>query len=92
MNDEHHFVTSGISRRSMLREGVACVAGVATIFAISTNAALASKLPQKAVAYQTKPKGDNKCSACALFEPPNACKSVDGVISPDGWCLLWRKS
>ena len=31
------------------------------------------------------------CSGCNLFVPPNACKTVDGTISPSGWCALWVK-
>lgn len=72
--------------------GMACVAGVATFIAADTEPSQAAKLPQKAVSYQTTPKGDRQCSGCKLFEAPNACKSVAGNISPKGWCTLWRKA
>jgi len=26
-----------------------------------------------------------------LFEPPNACKVVEGEINPSGWCQLFVK-
>ena len=50
-----------------------------------------AKIAPNVVAYQGAPKDGHECSGCALFEPPNACKSVDGAISPNGWCRLWLK-
>ncbi len=91
MDHESDHRSGRLSRRSMLLEGFACATGIAAALAASTNAALANKLPQKAVKYRATPNGDNKCSNCSLFEPPKSCKNVDGDISPDGWCLLWRK-
>ena len=91
MDHETNNASGRLSRRSMLLEGLACATGIAAVLAASTNAAMASKMPQTAVAYRAKPKGDRKCSNCSLFEPPHSCKSVAGDISPDGWCLLWRK-
>ena len=79
-----------LSRRSILLHGLACATAVSAAFAASTNAAMANKLPQTAVSYRPTPNGGKKCSECALFEPPKACKNVAGDISPDGWCLLWR--
>ena len=80
-----------LSRRSMLLEGIVCVSGIAAVaLTASTDAAMAAKLPQKAVAYRASPNNGKKCSDCALFEPPKSCKNVAGDISPDGWCVLWR--
>jgi High potential iron-sulfur protein len=79
-----------LSRRSMLLQGLACASVVSVAFAASTDAAMAAKLPQTAVSYRNSPNAGKKCSECALFEPPNACKNVAGDISPEGWCLLWR--
>ncbi len=87
MNKEKGPATGAVSRRMVLLEGIACAAGFTTVVAGSTSV-FAAKLPQKAVTYQTTPNGDNKCSNCALFEPPNACKNVEGVISPNGFCIL----
>jgi hypothetical protein len=81
-----------VSRRSLLLHGAACVTGVATILVASANIAKANPLPKTAVSYQDKPKGDRQCSGCALFVAPNACKNVAGEISPNGWCMLWRKA
>ena len=41
--------------------------------------------------YQATPKGDQRCEGCANFQPPNACKFVEGHISPNGWCQLFVK-
>ena len=90
MNEKSDRVGNKLSRRTMLLEGLACATGVAAALAASTDAAMAKKLPQKTVAYRTTPNAGKKCSDCALFEPPKSCKNVDGDISPDGWCVLWR--
>ena len=83
--------SANVSRRSLLTQSAACVAGAATIFAVSASTAMADLLPQKSVQYQDTPKGDRQCDNCSLFTPPNACKNVAGNISPKGWCVLWRK-
>lgn len=92
MADKKEIELDDVSRRTVLLQGVACAAGVATIFVTDINAAQAAKLPQASAGYRSKPNGDRKCSNCKLFEPPNACKSVAGVISPDGYCSLYRKA
>jgi High potential iron-sulfur protein len=81
-----------ISRRRVLTVAVGA-AGVATGAAIigTTTPARAAKAPQKAVKYQDTPKGDQACENCALFEPPSSCKTVDGTISPQGWCMVYAK-
>lgn len=48
-----------------------------------------AKVSQASVQYQAQPKGAQKCSSCLHFIEPNACKVVEGVISPDGWCVIW---
>jgi hypothetical protein len=79
-----------ISRRRVLLRGVACTAGGVALLSPLT-AAKAAKVSKASVAYQTSPKGDQQCSNCAQFVPPNACNFVDGDISPSGWCQLWAK-
>jgi hypothetical protein len=81
-----------VSRRSLLLHGAACATGVATILVANANSAKANPLPKTAVNYQDTPKGDRKCSGCSLFVAPKSCKNVAGDISPDGWCMLWRKA
>jgi hypothetical protein len=78
---------AGVSRRTVLIGA----AGAVPLVAFGATSAKAAKLSQTAARYQNSPKGDKQCSNCNLFLPPNACKSVDGTISPNGWCALWVK-
>jgi hypothetical protein len=39
--------------------------------------------------YQNMPKADQHCEHYANFQVPNACKFVQGNISPNGWCQLF---
>jgi hypothetical protein len=48
-------------------------------------------MSQEAAKYQGMPKGEQRCDTCLLFEPPAACKSVDGTIAPEGWCRIYAK-
>lgn len=82
-----------VSRRRVLTvaAGAAGAAtGVAAIVASSTPVS-AAKASQKSVKYQDSPKGDARCDNCALFEAPNACKTVEGPIAPEGWCMIYAK-
>ena len=48
------------------------------------------KATKQSVAYQNKPRGNQKCSGCIHFIPSEkACHKVRGQISPEGWCGLW---
>jgi hypothetical protein len=76
-----------ISRRYLL-SNAACAAGVTAVLG-TTMTANAAKLSQKAAGYQNSPKGKQRCDNCALFQPPSACKSVEGPIAPQGWSTLW---
>jgi hypothetical protein len=89
--------TSGVqsgapSRRTILLRGVVCAAGAAALIG-PTKSARAAKMPQTspAVAYQSTPKDAHQCDGCMLFQAPNSCQVVDGVVSPSGWCKLWAK-
>jgi High potential iron-sulfur protein len=85
--------SSKITRRRVLTVAAAAagtVAGVTAMVGIATPAH-AAKAPQKAVKYQDTPKGEQRCDNCALFEPPSSCKTVDGTISPEGWCMVYAK-
>jgi hypothetical protein len=50
-----------------------------------------AKVPQKTVKYQDTPKGEQACESCSLFEAPSSCKTVDGTVSPKGWCMVNAK-
>ena len=71
-----------ISRRAML-------SGTALALAAATQAAAQQKITQAVAGYQSKPKDGKHCALCANFQPPNACKFVDGAIGPNGWCTLF---
>ncbi|MGX1353482.1 cyclopropane fatty-acyl-phospholipid synthase-like methyltransferase [Bradyrhizobium elkanii] len=79
----------GVSRRRVLTIA-ACAAG-ASVAGVSVARAQA-KTAQKAVKYQDTPKGDQRCENCKQFQPPSACKVVDGTISPQGWCMVYMKA
>jgi hypothetical protein len=63
--------------------------GVAICGALPNPAAAAPKISKKAVAYQDHPDGDKECAKCAQFQPPDACKMVEGPISPQGSCRIF---
>ena len=75
------------SRRSVLRNGLVLSFGVAALGAGAAQAA--TKMSQKAVSYQDKPRGRSRCDNCAQWQAPNGCKLVEGVISPAGWCTVY---
>src|ERR1700675_2594277 len=50
-----------------------------------------TKATQKAVGYQDTPKGAQRCDNCRQFEPPASCKTVEGKVSPAGWCKVYVK-
>jgi hypothetical protein len=91
MDNDLEQSSAEVSRRSLLLHGAASAVGIATILVANSNSAKANPLPKTAVNYQDTPKGDRQCSNCSLFVPPNGCKNVVGDISPNGWCVLWRK-
>ena len=88
MSDISQIWSADLSRRSLL-QGVASVAGAATIVSVTASRAKAAKVAKQTVAYQDTPKDKQQCDGCALFESPNACKQVDGDISPKGWCKIY---
>jgi hypothetical protein len=79
------------SRRSLLLEGVVRAGGVATVLAAAAiRPAKAAKVSQESVNYQGSPKGPQQCSNCKLFTAPSSCQTVDGAISPNGWCSIYQ--
>src|SRR5262249_15769891 len=79
---------SRLGRRALLRR-ILVAAGASALFDTPSPAAAAPKISQKAVAYQDHPEGDKRCEKCAQFQPPNACKMVDGAINPQGYCRIF---
>jgi hypothetical protein len=83
--------STDLSRRCLLRRA-ACAAGAMTVLGGGIQTAMAGKMPKSAVSYRDSPKGSQSCSNCRLFIAPNACRSVEGPISPNGWCSIWVKA
>ena len=84
---EESNMSSRVSRRTVLIGA----AGAVPLLALGATGAKAAKLSQSAVRYQARRRTASSASGCNLFVAPNACKSVDGTISPNGWCALWVK-
>ena len=81
---------SGVpSRRALLRHLVGAAGAAVSLCGRPPRAGPAIKISNAAVAYQDRPDGDKECVKCAQFEPPAACKLVDGPISPQGYCRLF---
>ena len=79
-----------ISRRHLFR--TAAIATASAVALLNMGRAAIAKMAQKAAGYQETPKGDQKCSTCALFKASDGnCTLVDGTISPDGWCRFFSK-
>lgn len=79
---------SELSRRGLLR---AAIVGGGLVFAaaIVSPTEASAKVSQRSVAYRGAPNGTARCVNCALWQPPAACKVVEGVISPNGWCSIY---
>ena len=71
--------------RRMLMHMVASAIPAALVFRMS-QADASDKMTRQQAQYQDMPSGIYSCGLCTLFEPPNACKVVEGEVSKDGWC------
>jgi len=89
MNERPSRWSAPVSRRALLQGG-AGTAGAAIILGATPNSASAvAKLSQKVAAYQDHPDGDKHCGKCVQFQPPTACKLVDGTVGPEGYCRFF---
>lgn len=82
--------TNITTRRNLVRGGAIGAAVTFTVLGLGAQKAFASKMPQSAVSYQDTPNGNKRCGNCSLFVRPHSCRSVAGVISPNGYCVLWK--
>ena len=86
--------SQGISRRQVLTIAAgaagASVTGAAAVIGTSTPAQ-AAKVSQNSVKYQDTPKGEQRCENCIQFEAPSTCKTVDGTVAAQGWCMVYAK-
>ena len=89
MSGEPEHASALLSRRLLLRSAV----GATGVLAAAINPALAQpKISKIAVNYQDHPDGDKRCDKCIQFQPPDACKMVEGTISPQGSCRIFMLS
>ena len=72
------------SRRKVIR-AVARGVTAGLLLRISRTDA-SEKMTRQQAEYQDTPNGLYSCGMCTLFEPPKACKVIDGEVSKDGWC------
>jgi hypothetical protein len=79
------------SRRVFFQRVATYGVGAAIISKVGVSLAATTKVSQKSVSYQTQPKDTQRCDGCNNFQPPNACKMVEGEINPQGWCSLFAK-
>jgi len=77
-----------MSRRAVLA-GAALALGATAAATWDRQAAAQQKISQTDAKYRGAPNGDQRCQACLNFQPPNACKFVQGDISSSGWCQLF---
>ena len=82
------------NRRRAMR-AVVVVAGAAMTAAVIPAPSAGADPPRKAtkasMKYQDQPNGERQCSNCQQFRPPSSCEVVEGVISPQGYCLAWTR-
>ena len=87
--------SQGVSRRQVLTIAAgaagASVTGATAVIGASTTAQAAAKASQKTVKYQDTPKGEQRCENCMQFEAPSTCKTVDGTVAAQGWCMVYAK-
>lgn len=54
---------------------------------------LYAKTAKDIVKYQDTPNEGKKCKECLHFIPEtNECKTVEGNINPNGWCIIYFKN
>jgi anaerobic selenocysteine-containing dehydrogenase len=90
MTNDREGARGDLSRRNLLKLAVAGT-GVAVAGALASPGAAAGKMSKKVVSYQDTPKGAARCATCATFQPPSACKLVEGTITPNAWCSIYVK-
>jgi hypothetical protein len=71
-----------MNRRSLILGAL----GAAAVGGAVPRARAAEKMSKVEAEYQDSPKDIRMCATCTLFEPPRACKVVQGEVSPYGWC------
>lgn len=90
--------TMNISRRHLFHTTATLVGTFASAMFVPIAFAQAQSDPstgsgqvsKQAAQYQDQPNGQQRCSLCANFQAPSACLVVNGVVTPNGWCKLFK--
>ena len=80
--------SASMSRRALLGSTTALAA--ATVLAGTGTGQAQAKMPKQTAQYQDSPNGDQKCEGCHFFIEGGSCRLVEGEVSPNGWCRLYR--
>lgn len=78
-----------LCRRALLQSALSAAGAAAILCGEPDSATAVIKISKTAVAYQDHPDGDKRCDKCVQFQPPDACKMVEGPISPQGSCRIF---
>lgn len=71
--------------------------GVGSALFVAGCSSVTGKASKEQVNYQYHPKGDQQCSNCQYYVPPEdgggagTCSRVEGDIEPDDWCSVYSK-
>ena len=74
-----------MQRRTIIK-ALGATAGCPALVLRTSQPQAADKMTRQQAEYQDTPKDIYSCATCTLFEPPKACKVVEGEVSRDGWC------
>jgi hypothetical protein len=85
---EHRKHTLDLSRRGLLHAAAVTV-GAGALIGAAGAAEAAPKFSQALAKYQPTPHGAQRCAVCNQFVAPASCKTIDGKISPNGWCVMF---
>lgn len=53
--------------------------------------AKASQVTKQDAKYVPNSESDEHCSQCTMFQKPNGCSLVKGMISSTGWCKYYER-
>ncbi len=71
--------------------------GTGIVLSIAGCSNISGKAAKDQVNYQDHPKGDQQCSNCQYYTPPQdgentgTCSRVEGAIEPDDWCNVYYR-
>ncbi|WP_227356559.1 high-potential iron-sulfur protein [Haladaptatus salinisoli] len=80
------------ARRRFLR-----LLGAGSAISVAGCSSITGKASKAQVNYRNRPKGDQRCSNCRFYDPPEngdgagTCSRVEGEIAPDAWCNVYSK-